>query len=106
MKNVTCIRCDVELDNIEWGEKDSVQPYDGVAFHSRGHYGSGVFDPIGAPDYLNLVLCDVCLMENLDKIYGTGIEDLKEHFDMYNEHAKKNRNAKTNKDVDSNDNSV
>jgi hypothetical protein len=93
MKKVTCIRCDIELENIERHRKDTVQPYDGIAFNSRGHYGSGIFDPMGEPEYLELVICDVCVMENLDKIHGTGIKNLKERFDDLMNYAKKNRDG-------------
>ena len=53
----TCIRCDKRLENVTDG---AFQPYDGLAFHTRGHYGSTYFDPLDG-SYLRLAICDACV---------------------------------------------
>lgn len=56
-----CIKCNTELKDI--GEKDKyLQPVDGLAFETHGHYGSGFFDPCDGTR-LEIVVCDDCLRE-------------------------------------------
>lgn len=54
-----CIVCGRELDNIAPGVN---QPSDGLSFTTYGHYGSCLFDEIGAPPrrYLTVTICDPC----------------------------------------------
>lgn len=55
--NVHCVCCGKELQNIS---RDGHQPYDGLAFHTYGHYGSTYFDPMNG-SYLQLSICDECV---------------------------------------------
>lgn len=55
-----CIACRKELENI-LGQK-GLQPLDGTAFWSSGHYGSTVFDPMDCSK-LEIVVCDECLLK-------------------------------------------
>ncbi|MFA7407867.1 MAG: hypothetical protein WCY93_08655 [Anaerolineaceae bacterium] len=74
MNMVKCIVCGKELKNLQ--DNEIVQPYDGVAFHTYGHYGSTVFDPCGGPG-IEIVVCDQCLMDKLnDSVYGAGKENI------------------------------
>lgn len=59
MSHVVCIRCETILLNI-MDEKKGHQPNDGLAFHSLGHYGSTVFDPMNG-SYIEISLCDQCV---------------------------------------------
>jgi len=52
-----CIRCDKELHNYMI---DDLQPDNGLAFYTRGHYGSTVFDPMDG-SWLGIVVCDDCV---------------------------------------------
>lgn len=53
-----CIACGTELANIMEGE--GVQPDDGLAFVTTGHYGTTVFDPMDETKLI-AVVCDACL---------------------------------------------
>lgn len=44
-------------------------------FLSYGHYGSTVYDPMSG-DSIDIVICDLCINENKDCVYGNGKEDL------------------------------
>lgn len=60
-----CIVCGRGLTNAVPG--DCNQPADGTEFKARGHYGSGVIDPVDGPwtdfDRLTINVCDPCLTE-------------------------------------------
>jgi hypothetical protein len=77
MKTVTCVVCKTELENLEWGDEDHVQPLDGLAFSTRGHYGSGIFDPISSPEYIEIVVCDLCVVKQIDLAHGNGADYIK-----------------------------
>jgi hypothetical protein len=55
-----CVVCGIYLRNV-WDEAEN-QPKDGLAFSSRGHYGSTVFDPMDGT-FIELNICDKCLIE-------------------------------------------
>lgn len=44
----------------------------GVSFHTHGNYGSEVFDPMNGT-YLEIYVCDDCLLDKKEKIHGTGV---------------------------------
>lgn len=52
-----CVVCRASLPNLE---EDGFHPNGGTAFHTSGHYGSGVFDPMDGT-YLEIAICDNCL---------------------------------------------
>lgn len=54
---LTCIRCEKQMENIN---PKGVQPNDGLAFHSYGHYGTTFFDPMDGT-CIQIVVCDECL---------------------------------------------
>lgn len=54
-----CIVCGLTLDNCFDSEEN--QPDGGTAFHTYGHYGSTVFDPMNGTA-LELNVCDECLL--------------------------------------------
>jgi hypothetical protein len=62
--------------------KVEVHPMGGLHFRTYGHYGSSIFDPLGTSEYLDLAICDLCIMKNLDKVRGTGKKDLEDNVDM------------------------
>jgi len=56
-----CISCGKELEAVDSISKTN-QPYEGTVFHGFGQYGSTVFDPMNGRDYLELNVCDGCLV--------------------------------------------
>jgi hypothetical protein len=73
---IACIVCSKELHNLNCNTRDGipieVHPMSGLHFSTSGHYGSGIFDPMGTRETLDVAICDKCVMENLDKVRGTG----------------------------------
>lgn len=55
-----CIVCDQDLEMV-----GPLQPYGGVHFHSYGHYGSTVFDPMDGVTSWNIAVCDACLVSKM-----------------------------------------
>jgi hypothetical protein len=55
---------------------------DGLHFRTYGHYGSVIFDPMGTGEYLDVAICDLCIMKNLDSVKGTGKQGLLDNVDM------------------------
>ncbi len=53
-----CICCRKELETVMPGSEN--QPYAGTTFHSHGHYGSTVFDPMDG-SFLEINVCDECM---------------------------------------------
>lgn len=49
---------------------------------TRGHYGSTIFDPMGTGETLDVAICDLCIMKNLDRVRGTGKKQLEDDVDM------------------------
>jgi hypothetical protein len=37
---------------------------------------------MGTGEYLDLAICDLCIMKNLDKVRGTGKKDLEDNVDI------------------------
>lgn len=91
---ISCIVCNHELKNLEWDENVEVHPYDGLHFRTYGNYGSAIFDPVMEPAHLDVAICDLCIMTNLDKVRGNGVQSLRDNFDLYNNEALKNREIK------------
>lgn len=82
---IPCIVCSKELDNMEYDMKDKkveVHPMGGLHFRTYGHYGSVIFDPMGTGEYLDIAICDLCIMKNLDAVKGMGKQDLLDNVDM------------------------
>ena len=61
MQPMPCIACGKTLESAFDVPNDLVnQPYGATAFHTSGHYGSTVFDPV-ADVRLEINVCDECL---------------------------------------------
>jgi hypothetical protein len=77
---IGCIVCGKYLDNLDYemrnGKRVEVHPMGGLHFCTYGHYGSVIFDPMGTGEYLDVAICDLCVMKNLDKVRGTGKQNL------------------------------
>lgn len=54
-----CVCCGMKMNNIA---TLGYQPIGGLAFSTRGHYGSRYFDPMDG-SYLELAVCDECVAE-------------------------------------------
>lgn len=66
-----CIVCNTEVENLDIAYPDNavqVHPIGGTVFRTYGHYGSTVFDPMDG-SYLEIVVCDSCLKDRLDRTY-------------------------------------
>jgi hypothetical protein len=84
-QKINCIVCNKEMDNWVYehlGNKTEVHPMDGLRFRTTGHYGSTIFDPVVTYEYIDVAICDLCIMKNLDKIRGTGKEKLLNDVDI------------------------
>jgi hypothetical protein len=84
---INCFVCDKELDNLEYeshikGKMIEVHPMNGLHFSTSGHYGSLIFDPMGTGETLDIAICDLCIMKNLDKVRGTGKKELEDNVDI------------------------
>ena len=55
-----CIVCGKTLKNV-WETAEN-QPDSGVAFTSPGNYGSTVFDPVLTGEFIEISVCDECLV--------------------------------------------
>lgn len=83
---IDCIVCGKTLDNLDYesrvtGVRVEVHPMSGLHFRTYGHYGSTVFDPMTGT-YLDVAICDPCVMKNLDKVRGAGKKELEESVDV------------------------
>lgn len=69
-----CIVCGHELRNVE--QSCDNQPYGGTAFKTHGHYGSTAFDPMDAGDFLEVNICDPCLVRaaHAGKVFSARVE--------------------------------
>jgi len=83
---IDCIVCGKSLDNLDYemrnGKRVEVHPMHGLHFITYGHYGSVIFDPMGTGEYLDIAICDLCVMKNLDKVRGTGKNGLEGNVDV------------------------
>lgn len=59
---------------------------DGLHFRTYGHYGSTIFDPMDGT-YLDVAICDECIMKNLNKVRGNGVNDLFNFENMMERHG-------------------
>ena len=83
---IPCLVCGKELDNWVYESRggDSeieVHPMDGLQFRTYGHYGSTIFDPMDGT-FLDIAICDPCIMKNANKVRGSGKKDLIHHVDI------------------------
>ena len=76
---IHCLSCGKELDNLDYemrdGKRVEVHPMNGLHFRTYGHYGSTAFDPMNGT-YLDVAICDQCIVKNLDKVRGNGKKEL------------------------------
>lgn len=65
-----CFICGKPLESVfpEPCEGIYNQPYQATVFHSHGHYGSTVFDPIRNGKYIEINICDTCLVKGKDRV--------------------------------------
>jgi len=78
-----CIVCNAELENFDDAypeDKPTVHPIDGTVFRTYGHYGSSIFDPMDA-SYLEVVVCDPCLRNRMERTYRGVNEQYKAELD-------------------------
>ncbi len=90
---IPCLACGKELDNLQYEMRDGkpveVHPMGGLHFRTYGHYGSTVFDPMTGT-YLNIAICDLCIIKNLDKVRGNGKQELEYTVDILVDAAERN----------------
>jgi hypothetical protein len=71
MNELPCFVCNKKLES-SWGEpfNDYTNtPHAGTIFTSHGNYGSTVFDPMDAPEDLEITICDTCLVSLRERVY-------------------------------------
>lgn len=72
-----CISCDKELKR-DWDGTDIDSPTSGgIYLTSHGNYGSVVFDPVFESDYLEMYICDECLVKKAKNIYSVRVTKVK-----------------------------
>lgn len=59
--------CDKQLSPV--AEDTPYQPNDGVYLRTHGNYGSTVFDSIFKEEFLEMYICDPCLLAKVDSIF-------------------------------------
>ncbi len=84
---IGCMVCGKELDNLQYESRETgkpieVHPMGGLHFRTYGNYGSVIFDPVGTGEYLDVAICDLCVMKNLDKVRGSGKQELEHEMDI------------------------
>lgn len=80
MTAMPCIVCDRQLVNAVHGARN--QPSEGVNFHTHGHYGSGVFDPMISTEAIEVNVCDQCLLAKADKVlFRREVIKREEHYE-------------------------
>lgn len=60
---VNCFKCEKELQDVQgYEDKSSTRnhPCDALSFHTKGHYGTTVFDPMDGSS-LEINICDDCI---------------------------------------------
>lgn len=82
--HINCIACSKTLENLDYtlrdGKSVEVHPMGGLHFRTYGHYGSTVFDPMGTGEYLDVAICDECVLKNMGNVRGSGQIDLDRHL--------------------------
>lgn len=77
---IKCIVCSKELENYSDKktsmDRSGIQPSGGLHFRTYGHYGSTIFDPVITDEWLDIAICDECVMENVEKVYGQHVGTL------------------------------
>lgn len=58
-QSIHCLCCREKLANMQ-ELRNGVQPSGGLAFHTTGHYGSMLFDPIDGSS-IHIAICDPCV---------------------------------------------
>jgi hypothetical protein len=84
---IKCILCEKKMENWSYENRDGsfteIHPVSGgLSFRTYGHYGSVIFDPMGTGECLDITICDLCIMKNLDSVKGTGKQGLLDNVDM------------------------
>lgn len=84
---IDCFCCGKQMDNWVYetrkpdGSKTpvTVHPMGGLHFQTYGHYGSRVFDPMDGKDTrLDIAICDECVIANVKRVHGTGVNHVHE----------------------------
>jgi hypothetical protein len=93
---INCFSCNKELENWTYESNSGdgmieVHPMGGLHFHTRGHYGSSIFDPMGTCETLDIAICDSCVLDNLHKVRGRGKKEIAENLDMFVEYVSQPR---------------
>lgn len=70
-----CLKCGTVLENIQEG-RPYIQPLDGLAFMTYGHYGSTIFDPMDGT-WLEIAVCDKCLLAYYMEVAPHLVEEYK-----------------------------
>lgn len=78
MNEVSCFCCNKEFRPATPEAPDEINhPQDGTVFIAWGNYGSTVHDPVES-SFLEINVCDECLVERADKVLIASLERGKE----------------------------
>ena len=64
-ESIRCLCCRKKLPNVQ-ELKNGVQPIGGIAFHTQGHYGTRLFDPMDGSS-LHVAICDECVGDGIER---------------------------------------
>lgn len=65
-ESINCLCCQKKMSNMQ-ELRNGVQPSGGLAFHTSGHFGSTLFDPMDGSS-IHIAICDPCV----EKAIGRG----------------------------------
>lgn len=69
MMTLPCFTCGKNLESaIKKFEETENQPYAGTTFSTHGQYGSTVFDPMNLNKWLEINICDDCMLKGRERI--------------------------------------
>ncbi len=64
--------CDETLELEHWSldsEPHDITPvYGGLRFRASGNYGSTIFDPMHCNDFLEIIICDNCVVKKKNMV--------------------------------------
>lgn len=82
-----CISCDKTLEKDPHGSDFTGQDvipsiYGAVIFRGTGNYGSTVYDPMDGGHFLEVYLCDECILKKAEKIFHITSERKREEVTL------------------------
>lgn len=71
-----CCQNSIEVEHTTLADPTTIGfVYDGLIFRATGNYGSAVFDPCPDNGYIEIFICDKCVLKNLSEV--TRVKNIK-----------------------------